>query len=212
MKYLYIGFNIILIIMISIFIFVNPNQKNISLNNDSKVLTTSVFKTIQMRKIAEKEKEEAKKTEEEKEKEKKDVAQVVESAPQSVIENTAPVSVDSTVLETQVGALAAYGPDCSGCSGHLAAGFDASGGNIYYNDSTYGNIRILAGDSKYNFGTIVRVSGTSLGTFNAIVLDRGGGVGFGRRFLFDLLCPSNADAWGVGSFQNVTFEILRYGY
>ena len=118
----------------------------------------------------------------------------------------------SNVLETQVGSLSAYGPDCVGCSGYLATGFNATNGNIYYNDSTYGSVRIVAGDRTYPFGTIVQVQGTSLGDFYAIVLDRGGGVGFGKRFLFDLLCNSEAEASRVGSFWNVTFNIIRYGY
>ena len=203
MKYVYIGFNALLIIMISVFVFVYPNEKVIALKNNTKSITSDNFKKVQLRKVE----TEVKKEEKEVPKE-----EVVQEEKKEIV--SAPVAsvVETPTVETQVGALAAYGPDCSGCSGHLAGGFDASGGNIYYNDPTYGNVRILAGDAKYPFGTIVKVSGTSLGVFNAIVLDRGGGVGFGKRFLFDLLCPSNADAWGVGSFQNVTFEILRYGY
>ena len=205
MKYIYYGFNFLLIIIISIFIFVNPSKSSLSLNNDAKIMTTSAFKSIQMRKVEEKKVvTEAPQEEAKVEEVKEEVKEVVEPP---VLDK-----VDTPTVETQVGGLAAYGPDCVGCSGYLATGQDARGGNIYYNDPTYGNIRILAGDAKYPFGTIVKVSGTSLGDFNAIVLDRGGGVGFGKRFLFDLLCPSNAEASGVGSFQNVTFEILRYGY
>lgn len=63
----------------------------------------------------------------------------------------------SDVLETQVGSLSGYGPDCYGCSGILASGMDVRDGTIYYSDDTYGNVRILAGDSFYPYGTIVRV-------------------------------------------------------
>ena len=135
--------------------------------------------------------------------------EVIEETPAPVQE----VMVETNnVLETQVGSLSAYGPDCVGCSGYLATGFNAMGGNIYYNDSTYGTVRIVAGDRTYPFGTIVQVQGTSLGDFYAIVLDRGGGVGFGKRFLFDLLCNSEGEAEQVGSFWNVTFNVMRYGY
>lgn len=135
--------------------------------------------------------------------------EVIEETPAPVQE----VMVETNnVLETQVGSLSAYGPDCVGCSGYLATGFNAMGGNIYYNDSTYGTVRIVAGDRTYPFGTIVQVQGTSLGDFYAIVLDRGGGVGFGKRFLFDLLCNSEGEADQVGSFWNVTFNVMRYGY
>lgn len=44
----------------------------------------------------------------------------------------------SDVLETQIGSLSGYGPDCVGCSGFLASGLDVRSGNIYYSDSTYG--------------------------------------------------------------------------
>lgn len=116
------------------------------------------------------------------------------------------------ILETQVGNLSLYGPDCVGCSGHLGGGFDATTGNYIYHDSKYGDVRVVAGDKTYPYGTIVRVKSDKFDTFNAIILDRGGGIGFNKRYLFDLLCSSEAEAASIGSFKNVTFEILRYGY
>lgn len=118
----------------------------------------------------------------------------------------------SDVLEKQVGSLSGYGPDCKGCSGYLASGRYVGDGNIYYSDSTYGTVRILSGDKTYPFGTIVRVKSSSWGTFLAIVLDRGGGVGFGKTHLFDLLYSSNSLAYDYGVSYNTVFEILRYGY
>ena len=96
------------------------------------------------------------------------VQNVVEEKPVVVEE---PVSNNNDLV---VGALSAYGPDCVGCSGYLASGFNALGGNIYYNDSTYGSVRIVAGDRSYPFGTIINIKGTRLGDVKAIVLDRGG--------------------------------------
>lgn len=123
------------------------------------------------------------------------------------------ISIISTpVLETQVGTMSAYGPNCVGCSGHLGGGFDASDGNYIYQDQTYGNVRIVAGDSKYPYGTIVKVSNSKLGVFNAIVLDRGGAIGIGKRFMFDLLFSSEEEAASFGTSYNVVFDILRYGY
>ena len=116
------------------------------------------------------------------------------------------------ILETQVGSLSLYGPDCVGCSGHLGGGFDATNGNYIYNDYKYGDVRVVAGDKSYPYGTIVRVKSDKFDTFNAIILDRGGGIGFNKKYLFDLLCSSEAEAASIGSFHNVTFEILRYGY
>ena len=119
----------------------------------------------------------------------------------------------SDVLEKQVGTLAAYGPDCPGCSGRLGSGQNALNGNIYYNDAKYGKIRIVAGDSKYPYGSIVRIVNSRMGEpFIAIVLDRGNGVGLGKKFTFDLLCATQKEAAAFASSYNVSFEILRYGY
>ena len=118
----------------------------------------------------------------------------------------------SDVLETQIGSLSGYGPDCYGCSGYLASGRYVGNGNIYYSDSTYGAVRILAGDSSYPFGTIVRIKNSKFSEFIGIVLDRGGGVGFGKSHLFDLLFPTSAEAAANAVSYNTTFEILRYGY
>ena len=58
----------------------------------------------------------------------------------------------------------------------------------------------------------ISVSNSNIGTFNAIVLDRGGNIGIGRRFMADLLFHTEAEASGFGLSRNVTFEVLRYGY
>lgn len=118
----------------------------------------------------------------------------------------------SDVLETQIGKMSGYGPDCYGCSGYLASGKYVGDGTIYYDDATYGKVRIVAGDSKYEFGTIIRVQNSRIGSFLAIVLDRGGAIGFGKQFLFDLLYSSEQAALVDEVSYNVTFEVLRYGY
>ena len=68
---------------------------------------------------------------------------------------------------------------------------------------------ILNGQGNMNF---VKVSGSKLGDFYAIVLDRGGGIGFGKRFLFDLLFSSEGEASQFGTSYDVTFELVRDGY
>lgn len=120
---------------------------------------------------------------------------------------------NEVVLETITGKMSGYGPDCYGCSGYLASGEYVGDGKIYYDDSTYGNVRIVAADPKYKFGTIVRIKNSNLnGDFLAIVLDRGGVIGFDKRCLFDLLY-SNEDVANIdGISEDVIFEILRYGY
>ena len=119
----------------------------------------------------------------------------------------------SDILETRVGKLTAYGPDCPGCSGRVGWGQNVTGGNIYYNDSTYGQLRIVAGDRKYPYGTIVRIKNSRAGhDIMAIVLDRGGSVGIGKATMFDLLFASGSEASSFGTSKNCTFEILRYGF
>lgn len=122
------------------------------------------------------------------------------------------IEKEDVVLERQKGALSAYGPDCAGCSGYLASGRYVLDGNIYYDDSQYGTVRIVAGDKKYSYGTIVRIKSNKIGNeILAIVLDRGG-IGLSKKFMFDLLFKSESEAWEFGSFSDVEFEILRYGY
>ena len=118
----------------------------------------------------------------------------------------------SDVLETQVGNLSGYGPDCYGCSGIVASGQNVLNGNIYYVDPTYGQIRILAGDYSYPLGTIVRVKNSKFNEFIGIVLDRGGDIGFGKSHLFDLLYATSKEALANEVSYQTTFEILRYGY
>ena len=217
MKYLRIVVYVILVLLIGLFSLYSYNTKEIATSLATKSLETEEFLEVDKRVFNEESSEKVETSVEnsvvEKESEivespKVDVsssAPVEETVPQ--VQETQPVS---SGLEVQTGAISSYGPDCVGCSGTLASGFYAGNGNIYYQDSTYGSVRIVAGDRSYPFGTIVKVSGTPLGDFNAIVLDRGGGIGFGKRFLFDLLFPSEAE--GFGSYWNITFTIFRYGY
>ena len=197
MKRLYIGFNALLIMLIVASLFLKPTHINVKASNESKSITTSSFNGIQLRRVAETE-------------ETNSVDSTVVKLEKD-LSSTVAKSSFTDVLETINGSLSAYGPDCKGCSGRLGGGYDARGGNYTYNDKQYGTIRVVAGDPKYPYGTIVRIKGIGK-DFLAIVLDRGGAIGINRRFTFDLLCPSEASASSYGSHRGVTFEILRYGY
>lgn len=118
--------------------------------------------------------------------------------------------VSERVIDTFTGQLTGYGPDCYGCSGKTASGQDVKNGNIYFNDKTYGEIRIVAADKKYPFGTIVRITAPNVfeSPIVAIVLDRGGKI-YGNKF--DLLFSSEKDTEFTGSQKNVKYEVLRYG-
>jgi len=121
-----------------------------------------------------------------------------------------------TIIETLVGNLVGYGPDCYGCTSmKTASGKYIGEGNIYYNDATYGKIRIVAGDYSYPFGTIVRISNVDFYNdepFYAVVLDRGGNIGKNKKFLFDLLFASEQEALALGKEINIKYEIMRLGY
>ena len=117
-------------------------------------------------------------------------------------------------IETLNGNISAFTPYCSdGCHGYTASGLFI-GDNIYYNDKDYGIVRIVAGDRSYPFGTIVRFN--NLNYFQddiyAIVLDRGGAVGKGRKVLFDLLFETEREASNFGIARKIDCDILRLGY
>lgn len=124
--------------------------------------------------------------------------------------------VKPLVLETLVGNIAGYGPDCAGCTSmKTASGKYIGEGNIYFDDATYGRVRIVAGDYSYPFGTIVKISNVDLyqkEPFYAVVLDRGGNIGKGKKFLFDLLFATESDAYQLGTEVNIKYEIMRLGY
>lgn len=100
--------------------------------------------------------------------------------------------------------LTHYGPDCSGCSGQTAAGYNVSN-TIYYNDSTYGTVRIIAMSRNVPLYSIVKIYGYKGGDITAIVLDRGVGNG-----VIDLLVESESRSSQLGT-QSVRMEILRNG-
>lgn len=128
-----------------------------------------------------------------------------------IIDDELDDEVVDDVLEIQLGKLSRYGPDCYLCTGYLAYGLYVGSDTIYYNDNYYGNVRILAGDKSYPFGTIVRVS-YDMESFLGIVLDRGGSIGFNGKALFDLLYPNEYLANKDGVNYNTKFEMLRYGF
>ena len=115
-----------------------------------------------------------------------------------------------TVGSTFNGTMSGYGSDVEG-SGYTYSGYYIRD-TIYYNDPTYGELRILAGDSSIPMGTVIEVSNSNAGNFTGIVLDTGRNIGFGRVYDFDLLFKTSKEAINYGVSRNVTFKILRVGY
>lgn len=112
------------------------------------------------------------------------------------------------------GTLTGYGPDCPGCLGmvYCAPNPNVQNGKIYYNDKTYGKIRILAADYSIPCGSIVKIENFSFipgNEFYGIVLDRGSAI---VGLTMDLLYPSENDTIIIGRQRNIHFTIERWGW
>lgn len=119
-------------------------------------------------------------------------------------------------IESFTGKMTAYGGDCCGGSGGVAyVKHNLLTQGIYYNDNTYGSVRILsAAPQKFTPGTIVEVivDGTN---FYAIVLDWGGDMkaAWNRGSVWmDLAFKTQSEAMQYGTRNNVTFNVKRYGW
>lgn len=111
------------------------------------------------------------------------------------------------------GQMTAYNPICVGCTGkvYCPPRQDVRNGNIYFEDNTYGNIRILAADYAIPCGTIVKITNLSFTNepIIGIVLDRGGAI---KGNIMDFLVTENDDMNIVGRQRNVHYEVLRWGW
>lgn len=115
-------------------------------------------------------------------------------------------------IYTFTGELTGYVGDCPLCTGYLACPprTNVLKEGIYYNDKTYGTVRIVASSKNYPCGTILKFDVNKLSDepMIAIVLDRGvsGNV-------IDLLTDSTDKAIKkIGRVRNLEFEVLREGW
>lgn len=132
-----------------------------------------------------------------------EVSVPVEEPQQKVEVYQAPEKESSNTLTYKI---THYGPDCSGCSGTTASGYNVSN-TIYYNDATYGQVRVVATSREIPLYSIIKLYNYKLGgDITAIVLDRGVGSG-----IIDLLVESEAQASQFGIQRGVQIEILRSG-
>lgn len=147
---------------------------------------------------------------EEKEENKNETKQE-EAVPEPPVVSPSGLFYDREVLRTEVGNLTGYGANCYGCSGITASGHNLID-SMYYDDSEFGTVRILAADKEFPFYSIFRVSDVpGMEPFIGIVLDRGGNVGFDRGTLFDLAYTNESDPNLIHLTKNVKFELLRNG-
>lgn len=126
------------------------------------------------------------------------------------------IKVDNNSIATYTGKLTGYGADCRGCSSRTAAGYDLNNG-VYYNDATYGQVRILAAATNgFPFGSIIEVSNTSIGTFVGIVLDTGGSMRSAwnnGEVWMDLAFTTEGEAGSAGiTTRNAQFNVKRLGW
>ena len=110
------------------------------------------------------------------------------------------------------GTLTAYVGDCPRCSGVLACKprTNVLESGVYFNDSQYGTVRIVASSTIYPCGTIIRFSNVRLGEAPviAVVMDRGVSGN-----TIDLLVEDVTYAYkSVGTVRGQYFEVLRYGW
>jgi len=110
-------------------------------------------------------------------------------------------------LDTYVGDLTGYVADCPLCGGTLGCtGQDVVTNRITnYNDSQYGNVRIVASSSNLACGSIVKYK-LNNEEITAIVLDRGV---LGTDL--DLLVSSLDQAYSIGR-RNISYDVLRFGW
>ncbi|MBR6690983.1 MAG: hypothetical protein IKL65_06590 [Bacilli bacterium] len=124
------------------------------------------------------------------------------------------------------GKLTGYGPDCPGCSsvGNVSCrtregkNHSLTYDGLYYDDISYGSVRILAADhTAFPCGTIVKVNNGILDEFVGIVLDTGIAMRNAWRkegiIWMDLAFTSQAEALtGGATSSNTDFEVQRWGW
>lgn len=100
--------------------------------------------------------------------------------------------------------LTHYGYDCKGCGGSTASGYNVRN-TIYYNDPTYGKLRIVAMKNLPLY-SVIKIKNYDGIDIIAIVLDRGVGSG-----VIDLLVQNESTASKLGIRKNIEIELLRSG-
>lgn len=124
-----------------------------------------------------------------------------------------------------VGKMTGYGADCKGCSSTGTLSCRTKNGDNFslikngetYDDDEYGKVRILAAAlDKFPCGTIIKVSGSNFGTFNAIVLDTGSAMRNALEkgiILMDLAFVSekNVEIYKATG-KNINYSVQRWGW
>jgi 3D (Asp-Asp-Asp) domain-containing protein len=135
-------------------------------------------------------------------------------APKEETKEPETTNTQYTVLDTFMGTITGYGPDCYGCSGigNTSSGYNLITDGIYYPDKDFGQIRIVAADKSIPCGTVVRITGLKVyeQPFLAIVLDRGGAI-TGTKMDLAFTTEKDPLVSQIGLSKNIQYEVLRYG-
>jgi 3D (Asp-Asp-Asp) domain-containing protein len=124
-----------------------------------------------------------------------------------------------------VGRLTTYGSDCAGCSktGTVACrtedrkSWSLTKHGIYYTDSDFGRVRIIAADlGGFPCGTIILIDNGKIDPFYAVVLDTGGTMRqeFAKGYIWmDLAFMYQGDSKGTNTgSKNTKFTVQRWGW
>ena len=162
-----------------------------------------------------------------------EVKEEVKKEEQEIVKQTEEIKEEEKIKEEEevsanpeeiyVGKLTGYGGDCANCSGTLAcrtfngSSFNLKNDGMYYQDYTYGNVRILsAATSAFPCGSIIKVNNGIMEEFTAIVLDTGGSMrkawNNGKVWM-DLAFQTQSDpSISNANSNNTTFTVLRKGW
>lgn len=134
------------------------------------------------------------------------------------------IEVGKGDFSVSYGSTTGYGADCVGCSGNVACPTESGTHNlirdgIYYNDSKYGDVRIIAADnSLFPCGTVMKIDNGIIDPFFAIVLDTGGAMRSAwsnGNILIDIAFPYE-NSIGINNATNksgnVKFMVYRNGW
>jgi len=122
------------------------------------------------------------------------------------------------------GVLTLYGADCETCDGVgyvYCPTIDRKWHNliedgIYYEDSEYGKVRILAAaTAEFPCGTIIEINNSDMTKVIGIVLDTGSGMKKAYSegwILIDLAHVTETDLPSHGTNRNTNFSVRRWGW
>ena len=130
--------------------------------------------------------------------------QTTKKATKKVVKTTKKVVKSSGQVKSGTYKVTHYGPDCKGCSGITASGYNVKN-TIWYDDYQYGKIRIVA-SKNIPLYSVIRMNDYGDGNVIAIVLDRCRYNG-----IIDVLVSSEKEAANLGIKKNISIDVLRKG-